>query len=171
MKNPFGKNDKLLFHASIAVDVFGILDAIACVIYSIVTIVNATQSNATMQIAWGIISIPLGLVLSFIAWVFMKVVINLYCDVKLIRNHMYSIDNDYLRGLTGDDSVDNHTENNSNHSETTVPTYENDKLYVPDNLTDKVTKLKAIKELFDNGILTAEEFESEKNKILNAQIQ
>lgn len=168
MKNQFSKNDKLLFHATVAADVLAILCAVIFLIYAIVTIIAGVQIDSTVQIILGVVLLPLGLGLSFIYWVFMKVTINLHCDVKLIRNRLYSIDNEYLRGLIGNNSIDHNTTKNSDNSGSPITTHENNKLDVSDNITNKVAKLKAIKELFDNSILSADEFESEKNKILNS---
>ncbi|MDE6200476.1 MAG: hypothetical protein K2M47_01160 [Clostridiales bacterium] len=99
MKNKFDKNDRLIFHATVLADVIVCLYAGIGLIYGIVTIVNGAKLESTETILLGVFVIPIAFIAAFIFWVFIKVFVNMCCDIKLIRNKLYSIDNDYLNSL------------------------------------------------------------------------
>lgn len=99
MKNKFRKNDKLIFHATVLADVIACLYAAIGLAYGIVIIVTGAKIESTETILTGVIIIPIAFTTAFVLWVFIKVTVNMYCDIKLIRNKLYSIDNDYLSAL------------------------------------------------------------------------
>lgn len=166
MKNKFSKNDKLIFHAIVLADVIACLYVIIGLIYSIVTIVNGAQSKSTGTILIGVFIIPLAFIIAFVFWVFIKIFINMCCDIKLIRNKLYSIDNNYLNILVAE-SPNNEGHANDEQQETIYEQDKNNSSHDNNQFSDKLEKLKALKELLDNNIISSSEFEKEKENILN----
>ena len=146
MSIKFNKNDKLLPRAFIIVDIICILYGIIGALYGILILANGGASSES--IVTGVLVLILVPLMAFAYWVICRVVLNALCDIKLIRNKLYGIDNGYLAGLTED--------NKSVSTPAPAP--------VEKSNTDK---LKELKELLDSGAITQEEFDSEKQKILN----
>ncbi len=105
MNRKFNKNDRALFHAYVMVDIVSAAILILGIVYGIITIINGAYLSAWI-IVWGVIMIVLiSPIIAFVYWIVNKLLINMCCDIKLIRNKLYGIDNDYLHGLTGDDRL------------------------------------------------------------------
>lgn len=166
MKNEFAKNDKLIFTASVIADMLLYLSIILGLIWSIITIVEGASAINTAMIIIGILMIPLTFILAFIYWVFIKIFINLCCDIKLIRNKQYSIDNEYLTPLVANkqerdaESTDFYDRSEATYTDDMSSSFDNQS-------TAKIEKLKEWKSLLDNDIITVAEFEKEKQRILN----
>ena len=148
MNRKFVKNDKLLPKAFIVVDAVCIIVGIIGVLYGILILANGGASSSS--IVSGILTLILVPLMAFAYWVICRVVLNALCDIKLIRYKLYDIDNGYLAGLTED--------NKSVSMPAPAPAP------VEKSNTDK---LKELKELLDSGAITQEEFDAEKQKILN----
>ena len=87
---------------------------------------------------------------SAISWLLVRVILNYLCDIKLIRNKLYNVGNDSLEAfLSSSKSAFRETD-----------TY---------NATDSrsaTEQLYTLKKLLDSGVITQEEFDVEKAKIL-----
>lgn len=170
MKNKFYKNDKLLLHAFIIVDVVAIAYLAIGIILGIVNIVIGAISGTVDTIIFGVVLIIAIPIFDFIIWVLLKVTLNLFCDVKLIRNNLYNIDNTYLENIIEDKKNQTfaNTQGNQDLSLGNV-SYEDDKNN-SHSIFSNAQKLKQLKSLLDDGILTQAEFDVEKQKLLNESI-
>ena len=167
MKNNFGKNDKLLFHAFVVGDVVAIVSTVIGVIYGVIAIVEGALIDDIIVIITGVMLIVGVIIYSLVYWVFIKVMLNMLCDVKLIRNRLYNIDNDYLAGLTGSkktDGKDSFDDGKTYQSASGVSS-ETNQTPISSNVA-RLKELKALKALMDEGVLTQEEFDAEKQKLL-----
>ena len=100
MKNKFSRNDKFIVHAFVLVDVISVLILISVVVVGILVISIVSAGNPLI-IFEGIVVILLAApISSFCFLVFGKVVLNAFCDLKLIRNKLYGLSNDDIKKLT-----------------------------------------------------------------------
>lgn len=122
----FEQNDRTLFTAQSIIKVFCIIGAILCFIGGIVLCVTSNQkvadnfgeiSNVTnyAQIIGGVALILFGSLVFWIIWIFSKLIFSTLCDIKLIRNKLYQLDNDNLKSFIEEES-DNKTNDNKKES-------------------------------------------------------
>lgn len=164
MKNKFGKNDKLIFHATVSADVIACIYAVIGLLYGIVTIVNGALIESMETVLIGIFVILLVFIIVFVSWVFIKIFINMCCDIKLIRNKLYSIDNYYLNKMVAEKQSNIEMQANGIQDELNADLSQQNI-----QLANKIQQLKALKELLDSDIISDSEFEREKQKILSIE--
>lgn len=122
----FEQNDKTLFTAQSIIKIFCIIGAILCFIGGIILCVTSSQevtgnlgeiktiTNYT-QIIGGVALILFGSLVFWIIWIFSKLIFSTLCDIKLIRNKLYQLDNDNLKSFIEEES-DNTTNDNKKES-------------------------------------------------------
>lgn len=165
MNNKFNKNDKILFHAFVIVDVVAIITAVICILGGIGIVVSGVDNDSTESIILGVVIIIFSPISALIVWIMQKVVVAMYCDVKLIRNKLYNINNNYLVKLIDNSKTPEQTDFNDDENNTSTNTVDNTS--VPRNpVLINISELKALKGLLDEGVLTLEEFETEKKKLM-----
>lgn len=161
MKNKFLKSDRFLLRAFLLTDIMTALILFAIVCYGILSMVLG--SITTSIIIWGVVTIALiAPITAFCFNIFMKTVLYMYCDVKLIRNKLYGNSNDLFDDLIEEKSADsNDDKSGSTYNKTT------DDSNASKPISKNVALLKELKGLLDNGVLTQSEFDDEKQKILS----
>ncbi len=159
MDKKFKKNDKLLFHAFIITDIFAILIFLCGILHGIITILDGAKVGAASIVILGVVEMILIFpIVAFVFRIFITVTLNMYCDVKLIRNKLYNKDNGYLASLTESNGTIDGGEKLDD-----VPQTAGDK----DAGFSNLSKLKELKCLLDEEILTQEEYDAEKQKLLH----
>ena len=153
----FEKNDKALFTARTLLIVvcllFGIGGALAGMILACIGLIA--------------IGLPLLFCMPFLAWlmwVFGQLSLNMMCDIKLIRNKLYeeSIESfkPFLEYKTRADDEEKQDEQPQAEAATLQATP------TTANTADITQQLLQLKKLLDDGVITQEEFDVEKAKIL-----
>lgn len=137
----FEKNDKQLLTMRIIVNVVICIIAAASILVGI--ILSATASNALfLLIAVG------GAFLSWLTWVVARLYLSYLCDIKLIRNKLYGVDNDNLKVFL---------------EEKQTPEQIAEQKRVAAQNAEKIEKLKTLR---DSGVISEEEFQQEREKLL-----
>lgn len=137
----FEKNDKQLLTMRIIVNVVICIIAAASILVGI--ILSATAGNALfLLIAVG------GAFLSWLAWVVARLYLSYLCDIKLIRNKLYGVDNDNLKVFL---------------EEKQTPEQIAEQKRVAAQNAEKIEKLKTLR---DSGVISEEEFQQEREKLL-----
>lgn len=137
----FERNDKQLLTVRILVNVGTWIGAIGGVIIGIVF-------SATGLLEVGL-PILFGLpILSWVMWMYARLRLCYLCDIKLIRNKLYGVDNDNLKVFL----EEKFTKRELQEIE-----------LIKAQKTEKIAKLKALR---DSGALTEKEYQNEINKIL-----
>lgn len=137
----FEKNDKQLLIVRILVNVGTWIGAIGGVIIGIVF-------SATGLLEVGL-PILFGLpILSWVMWMYARLRLCYLCDIKLIRNKLYGVANDNLKVFLEEKLSEEEIEELKR---------------VEMQNTEKLIRLKSLR---DSGVITEEEFQQEKEKIL-----
>ena len=135
----FERNDKYLLWVRIIYNVVLIICAVAFVVAGIIL---AMAEPLYLLLSFG------GLFVCWLGWVFISLYLSYLCDIKLIRNKLYGQSNDNLSvflakkegapraGSAGGDRA------------------------------NKTEQLLRLKKLLDDGTITQEEFEREKQRLL-----
>lgn len=153
----FEKNDNALFTARVLLIVvcliFGIGGALAGLILACIGLIA--------------IGLPLLFCMPFLAWlmwVFGKLPLNTMCDIKLIRNKLYEegIESfkpflEYKTSAEDEEEQDEQPQAKTATPQATPSTA---------NTADVTQQLLQLKKLLDDGVITQEEFDVEKAKIL-----
>lgn len=135
----FSKYDKFLKIARILVDVFFVVNLIASFTLSIVYAV--VDENALY-----ILIFPCGAFLSWVIWIFERVWISFFCDVKFIRNKIYGKSNDDLKEFLSED----------------------DSRKGSGSLSDvKAMQVKHLNRLLESGAISEEDYNREMRKLLD----
>lgn len=139
----FEKNDRFLLAADSIANILFVLFIVACIVAGIVLCVMEL-------VVLGLCVLFFGSLLMGFMWLITKLLLSFFCDIKLIRNKLYNNKNDGLSDFIEDaERIKNETELK----------YKNE-IEVKD-------KLLQLKKLLDSGVITAEEFDREKNNLLN----
>ena len=137
----FEKNDKQLLTMRIIVNVVICIIAAASILVGI--ILSATASNALfLLIAVG------GAFLSWLTWVVARLYLSYLCEIKLIRNKLYGVENDNLKVFL---------------EEKQTPEQIAEQKRVAAQNVEKIEKLKTLR---DSGVISEEEFQQEREKLL-----
>ena len=132
----FEKNDKSLLWMRVITNVLIFIIAAASVLSGI--ILSITLKNAMfLFIAVG------GIFLSFFAWVVVRLFLSYLCDIKLIRNKLYGIENSNLKGFLGGEN---------SHSPV---------LLANTVRTRQEKERERLKSLLDAGVITEKEYQQE----------
>ena len=137
----FEKNDKQLLMVRIILNTVTFIFVIAGIISGIILLVNEST-------ALGLIMLLLVPFLSWLMWVVARLYLTYLCDIKLIRNKLYGVDNDNLKVF-----LEEKTEIYKQ------PSQKNSSI-------DRTAELLRLKRLLDSGAITQEEFDKEKAKYL-----
>ncbi|MDE6691502.1 MAG: SHOCT domain-containing protein, partial [Clostridia bacterium] len=102
-----------------------------------------------------VVVVPLmivGLLFTFITYIFGRMFFSYLVDVKAIRNKLYDCDNDELYSFCGiEDTVGGEEDDEDNSQDS----------------SSLATKLTELKSAYDCGALTKEEYEEQKRRIIN----
>ena len=132
----FEKNDKSLLWMRVITNVLIFIIAAASVLSGI--ILSITLKNAMfLFIAVG------GIFLSFFAWVVVRLFLSYLCDIKLIRNKLYGIENSNLKVFLGGEN---------SHSPV---------LLANRVRTRQEKERERLKSLLDAGVITEKEYQQE----------
>ena len=137
----FERNDKQLLTVRI------ITNVVTCILAIVGIIVGIVLS------ALGMLEIGLPILfvvpfLSWLMWVYVRLHLSHLCDIKLIRNKLYGVDNDNLKVFLEEKLSEEEIEELKR---------------VEMQNTEKLIRLKSLR---DSGVITEEEFQQEKEKIL-----
>ncbi len=103
----------------------------------------------------GVVSFITTMIFVAISYAAMRLTFSFLVDVKAIRNKLYGIKNDDLLEL---DSAESDSENGQAQMKSLTGTK---------SIVEKQNELLSLKKLLDEKVITEEEFESEKKKILS----
>ena len=152
----FDNNDKSLLSVRTVVNVVtGILLALF-VIGGIVCIVIGADKEETLMIVVGILCVLVGALISWLFWVFMRLILSFLCDVKLIRNKLYGNSNDGLNVFIVGAQKSAYEESNTAQPRSKPNNGESDKMKL----------LRDLKGLYDSGAIDEEEYTRAKNDLL-----
>ena len=137
----FEKNDKLLSIARVILNVVTWIGIIGGILTGIIL---CCIDSYLLSIGLSLLfALP---VFSALSWLVLRLILNFFCDVKLIRNKLYETDNDNLSPFL--------TYSNTPFTPT------------PAENGNTMEQLLQLKKLLDSGVITQEEFDVEKAKIL-----
>ena len=137
----FEKNDKQLLTMRILLNVVTFIFVLAGIISGIILLVNDS-------IALGLVMLLLVPFLSWLMWVVARLFLTYLCDIKLIRNKLYGVDNDNLKVFL---------------EEKQTPEQIAEQKRVATQNAEKIEKLKTLR---DSGVISEEEFQQEREKLL-----
>lgn len=137
----FEKNDKQLLTMHILLNVVTFIFVLAGIISGIILLVNDS-------IALGLVMLLLVPFLSWLMWVVARLFLTYLCDIKLIRNKLYGVDNDNLKVFL---------------EEKQTPEQIAEQKRVATQNAEKIEKLKTLR---DSGVISEEEFQQEREKLL-----
>lgn len=137
----FEKNDKQLLAIRTIINVVTILFAIIGIICSIILLVNE-------EIFLGIFLLVFIPFFSWFMWIIWRLIMTFLCDIKLIRNKLYGVDNDNLKVFL---------------EEKQTPEQIAEQKRVAAQNAEKIARLKT---LHDSGVISEEEFQQEREKLL-----
>lgn len=137
----FEKNDKQLLTMRILLNVVTFIFVLAGIISGIILLVNDS-------IALGLVMLLLVPFLSWLMWVVARLFLTYLCDIKLIRNKLYGVDNDNLKVFL---------------EEKQTPEQIAEQKRVAAQNAEKIEKLKTLR---DSGVISEEEFQQEREKLL-----
>ncbi len=143
----FEKNDNQLLAVRIITNVVTCILVIAGIIVGIVL-------SALEMLAIGLPILFVVPFLCWLMWVYVRLHLSHLCDIKLIRNKLYGVDNDRLKVFL-EEKV------NAEFQKT-----EQQNHIMSENTTDKTEYLLQLKQLLDSGVITQEEFDKEKKNYL-----
>ena len=137
----FERNDKQLLTVRVITNVVTWILAIVGIIAGIVL-------SALGMLAIGLPILFVVPFLCWLMWVYVRLHLSHLCDIKLIRNKLYGVDNDNLKVFLKEKVTKRELQ------ETEL---------IKAQKTENMTKLKALR---DSGVLTEQEYQNEINKIL-----
>lgn len=137
----FERNDKQLLIVRILLNVVTWIFVLAGIVVGIVL-----SALGMLEIGLPILFVvPF---LCWLMWVYVRLHLSYLCDVKLIRNKLYGVDNDNLKVFLEEKLSEEEIEELKR---------------VEMQNTEKLIRLKSLR---DSGVITEEEFQQEKEKIL-----
>ena len=154
----FDKNDKQLKIVRKITFICAIIFAVLGVIAGI--ILCATEDASGTNLIAGILLIVLVPFLSWLAWVYASLLLTFLCDVKLMRNKMYGLDNDNLSEFISSPS---RAENYPSAQPAGAPSEQ----APSSSASDSYEMLLRLKKLYDSGALSQEEYEQKKRELLD----
>ena len=137
----FEKNDKQLLTVCI------LLNIVTC-IFVLAGIISGIILSTSGSVSIGLILMFLVPFFSWLMWVVARLYLTYLCDIKLIRNKLYGIENENLSVFLSA-KTETHEQTSQQNSS-----------------TDKTQALLRLKRLLDSGAITQEEFDREKEKYL-----
>ena len=137
----FEKNDKQLLTVRIITNVVTWIFAIAGIVVGIVL-------SALEMLDIGLPILFVVPFLCWLMWVYVRLHLSHLCDIKLIRNKLYGVDNENLKVFL--------------EAKLTEEEMQEQKRVETQN-AEKIARLKSLR---DSGVITEEEFQQEKEKIL-----
>lgn len=137
----FEKNDKQLLTVRIITNVVIWIFAIAGIVVGIVL-------SALEMLEIGLPILFVVPFLCWLMWVYVRLHLSHLCDIKLIRNKLYGVDNENLKVFL--------------EAKLTEEEMQEQKRVETQN-AEKIARLKSLR---DSGVITEEEFQQEKEKIL-----
>ena len=155
----FDKNDKQLKIVRKITFICAIIFAVLGVIAGI--ILCATEDASGTNLIAGILLIVLVPFLSWLAWVYGSLLLTFLCDVKLMRNKMYGLDNDNLSEFISSPS------RAANYPSAQQPAGAPSEQAPSSSASDRYEMLLRLKKLYDSGALSQEEYEQKKRELLD----
>lgn len=138
----FEKNDRQLLTVRIILNVVTWIFILAGIISGIILLVEEF-------IPLGFIMLLLIPFLSWLMWVVARLYLTYLCDIKLIRNKLYGVDNDNLKAFLETKRQENYESFDES----------------------KVDTLTSLHNLFEKGIITEEEYNNQKKALLKDDIE
>lgn len=123
MKRKFEKTDKWLRYAYIVLNVITVILGIAILLCGIeaMQVSDGGLSSAVILCVYIILAIAI----PFAFWVFIRVALDSYCDIKAIRNKLYDQNNANLSSITGDRSDEPNDNSNANNERGLIEPHDN----------------------------------------------
>lgn len=149
----FDKSDKFLLVAKKIVDVSSIVCMVLLFVATVVLSITLSLFCLLMSVA---------MLFCWLAWVGMRLLLAYMCDVKLIRNKLYELDNGSLKKLYEEDKKIKKVKEEEEEPELTPE--QKEKQYERD---EKIKlKRERMQGLLDAEIITHEEFVAEMDKYI-----
>lgn len=149
----FDKSDKFLLVAKKIVDVSSIVCMVLLFVATVVLSITLSLFCLLMSVA---------MLFCWLAWVGMRLLLAYMCDVKLIRNKLYELDNGSLKKLYEEDKKIKKVKEEEKEPELTPE--QKEKQYERD---EKIKlKRERMQGLLDAEIITHEEFVAEMDKYI-----
>lgn len=162
----FEVNDRSLRTVRVILNVVTWIGVIACIVCGIVL-------SALGMLAAGLPILFVGPFACWLSWVFARLYLCYLCDVKLIRNKLYGVDNENLDIFLKDDgdaeaapAPTPSATGNFNRPAAQAPAGSGEE-GKPLSMEERTQKLLRLKKLLDAGAITQEEFDRQKAKLLN----
>ncbi len=137
----FEKNDKQLLTIRTIINVVTILFVIIGIICSIILLVNK-------EIFLGVFLLVFIPFFSWFMWIIWRLIMTFLCDIKLIRNKLYGVENDNMKVFLG---------------ERQTPEQIAEQKRVAAQNAEKIERLKYLR---DAGVITEKEFQQAREKLL-----
>lgn len=160
----FEKNDRILFIMRFVINVVSLVIGILCIIWGIVL--------AAKNVPYGFIIIFAGPVSACLFWLVWQLLFSYFCDIKLIRNKLYGLDNDDLSAFIGNhETADPAKDFEDAKTVKEEPAVEQSIQEEPaEEISADFQKsilLKKLNSLRDKGRISEKEYEEKKKYILN----
>lgn len=137
----FEKNDKQLLTIRTIINVVTILFVIIGIICSIILLVNK-------EIFLGVFLLVFIPFFSWFMWIIWRLIMTFLCDIKLIRNKLYGVENDNMKVFLG---------------ERQTPEQIAEQKRVAAQNAEKIERLKYLR---DASVITEKEFQQAREKLL-----
>lgn len=137
----FEKNDKQLLTIRTIINVVTILFVIIGIICSIILLVNK-------EIFLGVFLLVFIPFFSWFMWIIWRLIMTFLCDIKLIRNKLYGVENDNMKVFL---------------EERQTPEQIAEQKRVAAQNAEKIERLKYLR---DAGVITEKEFQQAREKLL-----
>ena len=137
----FEKNDTQLLTIRTIINVVTILFVIIGIICSIILLVNK-------EIFLGVFLLVFIPFFSWFMWIIWRLIMTFLCDIKLIRNKLYGVENDNMKVFLG---------------ERQTPEQIAEQKRVAAQNAEKIERLKYLR---DAGVITEKEFQQAREKLL-----
>lgn len=141
----FSKNDYFLKIAKILVDVLFVIELIASLLFAIIYAV-------TLKNALFLLILPGGTISSWVIWIFARLWISFFCDVKLIRNKVYGKSNNNLQEFLGEDYSMKRRSSSLDYSSVS---------------NEKEMQIKRLNRLLESGAISESDYNREIRKLLD----
>lgn len=170
----FEKNDRILFIMRFVINVVSLVIGILCIIWGIVL--------AAKNVPYGFIIIFAGPVSACLFWLVWQLLFSYFCDIKLIRNKLYGLDNDDLSAFIGNhetaDPAKDFEDAKTVKEEPTVEQPMQEEPAMEQSIQEEPAEeisadfqksilLKKLNSLRDKGRISEKEYEEKKKYILN----
>lgn len=151
----FEKNDRVFKFWTKFIGIVSIVGMVLCVVAGVISL--TTSHGNSQSITYGILMIVVYPLAILINWAFFNLIFSVIRDIKYIRNKLYSQPNE--SDFVIDKIVENQIRNEAEAAEAAQKSAD-------EEFDKRCKQLATLKTLLDRGVITQDEFEEQKKKIL-----